>query len=75
MNRIKKEFKKRGFKLENDYVCMPYYLKGKFVNDRGYILLEEVRVIPDQAKLVRVLNIGIEIHTLRRDGSIAFDFN
>lgn len=74
MNRIKKEFKKRGFNLENDYVCMPYYLKGKF-GDRGYILLEEVRVISEQAQLFRVLNIGIETHTMRRDGSVAFDFD
>lgn len=75
MNRIKKEFKKRGFKLESDYEYMPYFLNGKSVQDRGYILLEGIRVIADQAKIFRFLNIGCEIHTMQRDGSIRFDFD
>lgn len=74
MNRIKKEFKKRGFKLENDYEYLPYYLKGKSVMDRGYVILDAVQVVREQAMLVRVLNIGIEIYSMQRDGSINFDF-
>lgn len=74
MNRIKKEFRKRGFMLECDYEYMPYYLNGNSVQDPGYILLEGIRVISDQAKVFAFLNIGCEIHTMQRDGSIRFDF-
>ena len=75
MNKIKKEFKRRGFKLESDYDHMPFYLNGKSWSDPGYILLEGVRVISDQAKIFRFLNIGCEIYTLQRDGSLEFDFD
>ncbi len=72
MNRLKKEFKKKGMLLENDYPFMPYYLKGKSCFEPGYILLDGITVKPD-AKLIRYLNIGIEINRLNRDGSISSD--
>lgn len=74
MNRIKKEFKKYGFKLENDYEHLPFYLKGNSFMDRGYILLYGVQVISEQAKLVRFLNIGVEVNTMNRDGSVDCNF-
>ena len=74
MTRLKKEFKKRGFKLECDYDHMPYYLNGKSFMDRGYVLLFGVQVIREQAQLIRMLNIGTEVYSIQRDGSIDFDF-
>lgn len=72
MNRVKKEFKKKGLLLENDYPFMPYYLKGKSCFEPGYIVLESVVVRPEGV-LVRHLNVGIEIYWLHRDGSISFE--
>lgn len=72
MNRVKKEFKKKGLLLENDYPFMPYYLKGKSCFEPGYIVLESVVVRPEGV-LVRYLNVGIEIYRLHRDGSISFE--
>lgn len=73
MNRVKKEFKKKGLLLEHDYPYMPYYLKGKSCFEPGYLLLDGVVVKPDGV-LIRYLNIGTEIYRLNRDGSISCDF-
>lgn len=73
MNRLKKEFKKRGMRLESDYPSMPHYIRGKSCFEPGYILIAGIVVRPD-AVLIRYLNIGIEIYRLNRDGSIRYDF-
>ena len=58
MNRVKKEFKKRGFLLENDYPQMPFYLKGKSCFEPGFVSIESIGV--QSNVYTRCLNIGIE---------------
>lgn len=73
MNRVKKEFKKCGFLLENDYPQMPYYLKGKSCFEPGFVLIESIGV--QSNVYTRCLNIGIEKYRLNRDGNVSVMFD
>ena len=75
MNRIKKEFRKKGLKLECDYPYLPFYIKGNSIFERGYIFVDEVRINSETATLYRFLNIGRETHTMQKDGTIKCNFD
>lgn len=70
MNRLKKEFRKRGVKLNEDYECLPFYVKGKSCFDPGYICVENVTVNSVTASVITVYNVGDVFYQLHRDGSI-----
>lgn len=66
MNRFKKEIRKRGFKLESDYLYMPYDIKGRFMGP-GYICLDAVIVDSENAIVYRHYNVISEEHVFLRD--------
>lgn len=70
MTRLKKEFKKRGLKFEEDYPCLPYYIKGKSIFDRDYIFIEGIYLNKETATYYKYLNVMAIGATLNRDGSI-----
>lgn len=59
MNRFKKEIRKRGYKLESDYPCMPYDIKGKF-GEPGHIALDSVTVNTERCEIFCVFNVIVE---------------
>lgn len=75
MNRIKKELRRKGIKLEVDYPTIPYYIKGKSCFERGYILLDGIYVNSEEATVKRYLNIGIETIRLTRTGKLDYSFD
>lgn len=75
MNRVKKELRKKGLKLESDYPYLPFYIKGNSIFEPGYIFVDEIRVDSEKATLYRFLNIGRETHTMQRDGSVVCVFD
>jgi len=74
MNRVKKEFRKKGIRLECDYPTLPYYLKGKSCFEPGYIFVDGVTVDSKTATVKRFLNIIVEKYTLQRNGDIKKDY-
>ena len=76
MNRLKKNIRRKGIKLNSDYPCLPYYVKGKSMFEPGYICVEDVKVVSETATIFRFLNIGREIITLERNGELkSVDFD
>ena len=75
MNRVKKEFKKKGLPLQNDYPSMPHYIRWRlgFLSPAIDVLLKGITVRYDGV-LIRELEIGIENYRLNRDGSISYRF-
>ena len=73
MNRVKKEIRKKGIKLESDYPYLPYYIKGKSCFDRGYICVEGVTVDSENATVTRDLNIINEKYKLLRNGRLVME--
>ena len=73
MNRFTKEIRKRGIRIESDYDHMPHYIRGHFLSP-GYIVLEAVEVLPEQACVVRVYNTIVEIIDLQRNGLLQFRY-
>ncbi len=74
MNRLKKEFRKHELKLESDYDMLPFFINGKSIFDRGYIFIDAIVVNSETATLYRYLNIGVEVFTIQRDGTVAYNF-
>ncbi len=72
MNRLKKELRKRGIKLASDYEHLPFCLKGSFM-EPGNIFVDDIVVNSEEAKVIRYLNIGVEITTLKRNGEFSVD--
>lgn len=69
MNRFKKELKAKGFKFNNDYPWLPYYIKGSF-GEPGNIVLDEVIVNAETATIKSVLNIDITQMKMLRNGNM-----
>lgn len=74
MNRVKKEFRKKGIRLECDYPTLPYYIKGKSCFEPGHIFVDMVTVNSEVAIVRRYLNVITEKYTLQRNGSIKEDW-
>lgn len=70
MNRFKKEIRKRGFKLNSDYPCLPFYIKGKSFLEPGYILIDNVYVNSAEATVTQFLNIANVKWRMMRNGKI-----
>ena len=75
MNRVKKELRKRGVKLESDYPWMPYFIKGNSIFDRGYIFIDGVSVDSEKAKVRICYNTIHEVLTLKRNGKLEEDWD
>lgn len=74
MNRLKRELRRRGVKLESDYLCLPFYVKGKSFLDPGYICVEGVRVISETCTVVTFYNLGDVHETLTRSGELVTEY-
>ena len=70
MNRIKKEIRRKGIKLEIDYPFLPYYIKGKSPFEPGNICLEAVVVNSETAEVYEYLNVIVCRHKLLRNGDL-----
>lgn len=75
MNRIKKEFRRKGLKLECDYEHLPYYIKGQSCFDVGNICIESVAVKSETATAVVITNTMVEIITMGRDGQLTSEWD
>ena len=71
MNRFKREIRK---KVKLDFPYLPFYLKGKSVFETGYIFVDGIVVDSEKATAYRFLNIGTEVYTMHRDGTVKYDF-
>ena len=70
MNRVKKEFKAKGIKLENDYPYLPFYIKGKSCFDPGNICIESVIVNSENASVFIATNVMCEQIKMDRSGKL-----
>ena len=75
MNRLKKELRKRGVKLESDYPWMPYFIKGNSIFEPGYIFVDGVSVDSKKAKVRICYNTINEVLTLKRNGMLEEDWD
>lgn len=75
MNRFKKYVRSKGFKLNQDYPWLPYFIKGKSIFEPGYIFVDGVSVNSEKCTVIRHLNILDEINKFNRDGSVTMDFD
>ena len=71
MNRFKREIRK---KVKLDFPYLPFYLKGNSPFEVGNIMVDDVSVNTEKATAYRHLNIGTEVYTMRRDGTVKYDF-
>ena len=69
MNRLKKELKKKGIKLECDYKWLPYYTKGDF-GKPGNICVEGVSVVSNTATVYIFYNVIVEKLTMNRSSEL-----
>ena len=70
MNRIKKEFRKKGYKLESDLPEIPYFVKGKSIFEPGYIFIEGISVDSEKATMSIFYNVIAIKYTMERTGEI-----
>ena len=70
MNRVKKEIKKKGIKLESDYPYLPFYLKGKSCFEPGYLLLIGIQVKSETTEVFESLNTMTVRYKLTRKGEL-----
>lgn len=70
MNRVKRELRKRGIKLECDYPTLPYFIKGNSIFEPGYIFVDGVSVNSETATARVYLNVIVEIFRLQRNGEL-----
>lgn len=70
MNRVKKEFRRKGIKLDCDYPEMPYFIKGKSIFEPGYIFIDGITVDSETATVKVFLNVIVETYRLLRNGDI-----
>lgn len=70
MNRVKKELRHKGIKLECDYMEMPYFIKGKSIFEPGYIFIDGITVDSETATVKVYLNVIVETYKLLRNGDI-----
>lgn len=63
MNRFKKEVRKKGVKLENDYMYMPIAVCNNLV-------LESVIVVAEKAKVSLCYTCGVIEYTMDRSGNL-----
>lgn len=63
MNRFKKEIRKKGIKLENEYDSIPY------VFDNG-ISIQAIDINSETATIVHFYNVDVVIERMERDGSM-----
>ncbi len=70
MNRVKKELRSKGIKLECDYEYMPYFIKGKSIFEPGYIFIDGITVDSETATVKVYLNVIVETYKLLRNGEI-----
>lgn len=74
MNRLKKELRRRGIKLESDYLCLPFYVKGKSFLDPGYICVEAVVVHSETATVITMCNVGDKHQRLTKSGELVTEY-
>lgn len=74
MNRVKRELRKKGIRLESDYPYLPYFIKGNSIFEPGYIFIDGVSVNSETATVKVYLNTITQIIKLQRDGSLEDDF-
>lgn len=70
MNRIKKEIRRKGIKLEMDYPFLPYYVKGKSPFEPSNICIEAVVVNSETAEVYEYLNVIVSHYRLSRNGNL-----
>ena len=70
MNRVKKEFRRKGYKLDYDYPEMPYFINGKSIFEPGYIFIDGITVDSETATVKIFLNVIVETYRLLRNGDI-----
>ena len=70
MNRFKKELRKKGIKLEADYPCLPFYIKGRSCFEPGFIYIDAVIVNSEKATWTECLNVVNITSRLNRNGQI-----
>ena len=70
MNRVKKEFRRKGIKLECDYMEMPHFIKGRSIFEPGYIFIDGITVDSETATVKVYLNVIVETYKLLRNGDI-----
>lgn len=73
MNRVKKEFRRKGIKLNCDYPWLPFFIKGESIFETGYIFVDEVRIDSENAVAYRYLNVLVQKITLERNGNLNYD--
>ncbi len=69
MSRFKREIRRKGIKLSNDYPFLPYAIKGKCF-ESGNICVDDVFVNSSAARVIVVYNVDAVCLELQRDGSI-----
>ena len=67
MNRLKKVLRQKGIKMNNDYECLPYNIKGEFMKP-GNIVIEDVIVNSETATITEIYNVDISVKRLLRNG-------
>ena len=70
MNKLKKELRRKGIKLNCDYDVLPYPIKGKSPFNPGYISIEDVTVNSEKAEVFVCYNTISSRISLNRDGSL-----
>lgn len=70
MNRVKRELRKRGIKLECDYPTLPYFIKWNSIFEPGYIFVDGVSVNSETATARVYLNVIVEIFRIQRNGEL-----
>ncbi len=74
MNRVKRELRKKGIRLESDYPYLPYFIKGNSIFEQGYLFIDGVSVNSETATVRVYLNTITHIIKLQRDGSLMEDY-
>ena len=70
MNAFKRYLRRKGVKLNTDYPCLPFYIKGKSCFEPGYLLIEDVTVNAEKAEYTQIYNVAVEVTKVNRDGSL-----
>lgn len=70
MNRVKKEIRRKGIRLECDYPWLPYYIKGNSPFEPSNICLGAVVVKSETAEIYEYLNVIVSHYRLSRNGNL-----
>ena len=70
MNRFKRELRRKGVKLKDDYMCLPFALSGNNPFSPGYISVEDVFVDSKRATVTIFYNVIDETIRMDRNGKL-----